>query len=122
MTKVLVVDDSVAVARKLQQIIEAAPGLTFVGHAKDGAQGVAEYRQLTPDVVLMDLVMPNMDGLTAIRAIRAIDPEAKIIVLSSVAGISDKVEQALKFGALKVLSKPFTDETVTAAIAAVTGR
>jgi len=119
MTSVLIVDDSLAIAKKLEGIIEASEGFTFAGRGADGADGLAQYRAKNPDIVLMDLVMPNMDGLTAIRMITAFDKAAKIIVLSSVAGISDKVEEALKFGAKLVLSKPFTDESVLSALNSV---
>lgn len=112
MPTVLVVDDSLAIAKKLESIIKSSGEFEFAGHCPDGAAGLAQYRTIKPDIVLMDLVMPKMDGLTAIRMITSLDKNAKIIVISSVAGMSDKVEEALKFGAKMVLAKPFSSESV----------
>lgn len=120
MPSVLIVDDSLAIARKLQRALEASEKYSVAGTAIDGAEAIARYRELRPDVVLMDLVMPKMDGLTAIRMIRSFDPEANIIVLSSIAGMSDKVEEALRFGAKQVLAKPFSEEDVVRTLDQVT--
>ncbi len=110
--RVLIVDDSIAIARQLQNIVEASEDFEFIGHAGNGLEAIKRYRSESPDVVLMDLVMPEMDGLTAIRTIVGIDKDAKIVVVSSVAGVSEKVAEALKFGAKSVLAKPFEADKV----------
>lgn len=111
-TKVLIVDDSLTTARQLRGILEADGGFEVCGHARTGVEAVKMYRLQQPDVVLMDLVMPEMDGLQATRTIVALDPDARIIVISSAAGVGDKVTEALRLGAKNILSKPFDAETV----------
>ncbi|MBI5050477.1 MAG: response regulator [Nitrospirae bacterium] len=110
--KVLLVDDSVAIATQLKRIIEDSGAFEVVGHAKNGIEGIKLYTSLKPDIVCMDLIMPEMDGLQAIRAIMSLNKEAKIVVISSAAGVGDKVMEAIKFGAKNVISKPFEAETI----------
>lgn len=105
--KVLVVDDSVATAKQLQKIIEDTEGFEVAGHAMNGIEGIKMFMSLRPDVVFMDIVMPEMDGLQAIRSIRNLDKDAKIVVISSAGGVGDKVTEALRFGAMNVIPKPF---------------
>lgn len=110
--KVLLVDDSTAIVQQLQKILADAGEFEVVGHAKNGIEGIKLYTSLKPDIVCMDLVMPEMDGLQAIRAIVNLDKNAKIVVISSAAGVGEKVMEAVKFGAKNVISKPFEPEKV----------
>ena len=110
--KVLLVDDSVAIAKQLQKIVEDTDGFEVVGHAKNGIEGIKMFMTLRPDLVFMDIVMPEMDGLQAIRSIKNLDKEAKILVISSAGGISDKVTEALRFGAMSVVPKPFDPDKI----------
>ncbi len=110
--KVLIVDDSVSITRQLQGIIEKSGAFEVVGHAKDGIEGLKLFTSLKPDIVCMDIVMPQMDGLQTIRTIISLDKDAKIVVISSAAGVGEKTTEALKFGALNVISKPFDPEKV----------
>ncbi len=110
--KVLLVDDSTAIARQLQRIFEDSGAFEVVGHAKNGIEGIKLYTSFKPDIVCMDLIMPEMDGLQTIRAITTIDKEAKIVVVSSAGGVGDKVMEAIKFGAKNVFSKPFEPEKI----------
>lgn len=110
--KVLLVDDSVTIAKQLQKIIDDSGIFEVVGHAKNGIEGINLYTSLRPDIVCMDIVMPEMDGLQAVRTLMSIDKEAKIVVISSVGGVGDKVMEAIKFGAKNVISKPFEPETI----------
>ena len=105
--KVLLVDDSIAIARQLQKIVNDTEGFEVAGHAMNGIEGIKLFMSLRPDIVFMDIVMPEMDGLQAIRSIRNLDKDAKIVVISSAGGVGDKVTEALKFGALNVIPKPF---------------
>lgn len=110
--KVLVVDDSIAIARQLTRMVEGFGGYQVVGHAKNGAEAVKLFKTLGPDVVLLDIVMPMMDGLQSLRTLMRLDPEAKVIVISSVGGVGQKVEEAIRLGARSVISKPFEEEKV----------
>ena len=110
--KVLVVDDSIAIARQLTKMVEGFGGYTVVGHAKNGAEAVKLFKTLGPDIVLLDIVMPMMDGLQSLRTLMRLDPEAKVIVISSVGGVGQKVEEAIRLGARSVVSKPFEEDKV----------
>jgi two-component system chemotaxis response regulator CheY len=110
--KVLVVDDSIAIASQLTKMVEGFGGYQVVGHAKNGAEAVKLFKTLSPDIVLLDIVMPMMDGLQSLRTLMRLDPEAKVIVISSVGGVGQKVEEAIRLGARSVISKPFEEEKV----------
>ena len=115
--KILVVDDSIAIGRQLTKILqEEIGGYEVVGHAKNGAEAVMLFKSLKPDVVLMDIVMPMMDGLQALRALTKLDPKAKVVVVSSVGGMGQTVEEALRLGALSVVSKPFESAKIKATL------
>jgi two-component system NarL family response regulator len=83
---VLVVDDHPLLRDGLAALLGAHADLRLLGEAADGEEALARYQQLRPDVVLMDLQMPRMDGVEAIVRIRAIDPRARIIVLTTYRG------------------------------------
>lgn len=95
---------------QLESMLSARPEFEVVGHAENGAVGIKKFSQLKPDLVLLDLVMPIMNGIQALRAIRRMDPESKVIIVSSKAGSDDTVLEALRLGALGVVTKP-VDET-----------
>lgn len=113
--KVLIADDSVVHARNLARLLNEL-GHEVVGHARDGASAVKFYQECAPDLLLLDIVMPGMDGLSALRLICSRDKHARVIVLSSVGGIGGNVEEALKFGARGILTKPATREQIAHAI------
>lgn len=102
--RVLAIDDHAVVRAGIAAMIEASPGCALVGEADNGDQGVRAYRQLLPDVVLMDLQMPGMDGIAATKAIRAEYPEAKIIILTTFCGDAQAIT-SLKAGASGYLLK-----------------
>ncbi len=115
--KVLVVDDSISIGRQLTKILqEEIGGYEVIGHAKNGAEAVKLFKTLNPDMVLMDIVMPMMDGIQALRALIKLDPKAKVVVVSSVGGVGQTVEEALRLGALSVVSKPFESEKIKATL------
>lgn len=114
--KVLVVDDSIAIARQLTKLVESFGGYEVVGHAKNGAEAVKLFKSLQPDVILMDIVMPMMDGIQSLRTLLRLDPDAKVVMISSMGGVGAKVEEALRLGAMSVVSKPFEPERVRAAL------
>jgi DNA-binding NarL/FixJ family response regulator len=116
--RLLVVDDHPVVRQGLRTFLETRPDFEVVGEAGDGEAAVAEAARLRPDVILMDLVMPGVDGLEAIGRIRAADPGARILVLTSFAS-ADQVLPALRAGAACYLLKDAAPGAVEAAIRAV---
>ncbi|MDX1664387.1 MAG: response regulator transcription factor [Candidatus Promineifilaceae bacterium] len=97
-------DDHPIVRRGIRDLLETEPGISLVGEADNGRDAVAGVEALAPDVILMDLVMPEMDGIAAIHRIKADRPDARILVLTSFA-TDDKVFPAIKAGALGYLIK-----------------
>jgi len=110
--KVMVVDDSISIARQLTKMVEGFGEYEVIGHAKNGAEAVKLFKTLQPDVVLMDIVMPMMDGIQSLRTLMRLDPEARVVVISSMGGVGQKVEEAIRLGARSVISKPFEEEQV----------
>lgn len=102
--RILIVDDHPLLREGVAAILEDASDMSVVGEAGDGAEAVKQFRILQPDVTLMDLQMPGMNGLAAIMAIRADYPQARILVLTTYAGDVQAV-RALKAGATGYLLK-----------------
>lgn len=117
--KVLLVDDSVTVATQLRKILEESGRFQVVGHATDGLEGIKQFKTLQPEIVCMDVVMPNLDGMQAVRMIKQIDPNAKVVMISSVGGVAEKVMECLKAGASNVVSKPFDGPKVLEVLGAL---
>lgn len=113
--RVLVVDDHAIVRRGIRALLTTEPDIELVGEAKNGKEAVSLAESLQPDVILMDLVMPKMDGVEAIRRITARKPEARILVLTSFA-TNEKVFPAIKAGALGYLLKDSEPELLVQAI------
>lgn len=113
--RVLIVDDHAIVRDGMSALLEGKRGLTVAGQAVDGADAVQKARDLSPDVILMDLKMPKMSGLDAIRAIKAENPEARILVLTSYAE-DEQVFAAIQGGALGYLLK---DSSITELVEAI---
>ena len=112
MKRVLVVDDSLSVARQLEKIINGSGEFTYIGHAKNGAEAIKVNQMENPDIICMDMNMPGMDGLTALRSLVALDKEVKVVMVTSLGGVGDKFTEALKLGAKNIISKPFEADNV----------
>jgi len=108
--RVLISDDAEYVRLALRRIV-SAHGWEVVGEAENGAQAVALYKALAPDLVLMDIEMPEMDGISAIRAILQASPGAKIVVCAAM-GKNNQIQEAVAAGAKDFIIKPFRDEKV----------
>lgn len=114
--KVLICDDSLLVRKKLR---EALVGIGCeVLEARNGQEAVAVYQANQPDLVFMDIVMPDTDGLEALKQLKAFDDKANVVMISSL-GTADKVIQALKYGAADFIQKPYTIEQITQTIAKI---
>lgn len=118
---VLVCDDNAAFRELLGVIVGTAPGMRVVGEAADGDEAVLEAKRLQPDVILLDLVMPNRSGLEALPEVRRVAPTARIVVLSGFAAATVRAE-VLALGARSYLEKGADPDAIVAAIrAAVAG-
>jgi NarL family two-component system response regulator LiaR len=113
--RVLVVDDHTVVRDGLIALLSAEPGMEIVGSGSDGVEAVSLTKQLKPDVILLDLVMPRMDGVQAIQEIKHDSPEARILVLTSFAE-NHQVFSAIKSGAIGYLMKDTSSEELIQAI------
>jgi NarL family two-component system response regulator LiaR len=113
--RVFVADDHAIVRRGIAAVLEIVPDIEVVGEAENGRDAVRLVEALQPDVILMDLVMPEMDGIEAIHRIREAQPEARILVLTTFAG-EEQVLPAIKAGALGYHLKDSRPEALAQAI------
>jgi len=117
--RILITDDTAFMRMTLRKVLESN-GYEVVGEAEDGLDAIEKYKELRPDIVTMDITMPKMDGITAIREIMKVDPQARIIVCSAM-GQKPMVIEALNAGAKDFLVKPFQPQRVLEAIQKVGG-
>lgn len=110
----LIVDDAAFMRKMLSEILVRG-GYKIAGMATSGAEAVARYRELFPDFVTMDITMPEMDGIEALRRILEFDSNAAVIVCSAV-GQQQKVVEAIKLGARDFIVKPFQPDRVIEAL------
>ena len=113
--KVLIADDHALVRMGLAAILETSPDIHVVGDAEDGRDAVAKTRTLKPDVVLMDVVMPEMDGATATAEILAALPQTKVVILTSFVE-ADGIARAIRAGARGALLKTIDHRELAEAI------
>jgi len=116
--KILIVDDSQFMRKLLRRILESQPGYTVVGEAENGAEAVLKAKELNPDVVTMDIVMPIKDGIEATAEIKNAGNAVKVLMCTSV-GQEEKMKQAIKAGADGYITKPFQGPKVIEAIQSV---
>lgn len=105
MAKIMVVDDAAFMRMMLKDTLSKG-GYTDICEAADGAEAVQKYKEESPELVLMDITMPNMDGLEALKAIKAINPKATVVMCSAM-GQETMVIEAIKSGAKDFIVKPF---------------
>ena len=117
--RVLVVDDA-AFMRMMVKDILSQNGYDVVGEAENGLKAIEKYQELTPDLTTMDITMPEMDGITAVKEIKKIDPNAKIIMCSAM-GQQAMVIEAIQAGARDFIVKPFQPDRVLEAVRKAVG-
>jgi len=111
---VLIVDDLAFIKIVLREILEKA-GFRVIGEASSGEQAISMYQDKKPDAVLMDITMPGMDGLTALKRIREIDQGARVIICSAL-GQQQLIVQAIQLGAKDYIVKPFQPQRVVSSL------
>jgi len=109
---VMLVDDSRTVLAQLERVIASSEEAEIVGTATNGTEAVQRAGDLRPDLVIMDIVMPDMDGMAALRLIRSKHPKIRVAMLSSVGGTTSRAEEAFRLGAVQVLSKPVDEDVL----------
>jgi len=117
MIRVVLVDDHAVVREGLRFLLEQQPDMEVVGEGKDGAQGVALVTSLLPDVALLDLLMPKMDGISAVREMKRLTPHTQVIILTSYYE-DEQVFGAIKAGAISYLLKDAGPEELVEAVRA----
>jgi NarL family two-component system response regulator LiaR len=113
--RILIADDHAIVRKGLRTLIAGEPDMELAGEAADGIEAVRQARLLQPDIILLDMVMPRQSGLEAIGQIKADNPQARVLILTSFAE-DDQVFPAIKAGALGYLLKDSTPEQLVQAI------
>jgi two-component system chemotaxis response regulator CheY len=108
MKKILIVDDAAFIRFAIRTAVEKN-GFEVVGEAENGSQGIKKYQELMPDIVTMDITMPDMSGLEALKAIIKFDPKARIVMLSAM-GQEVMVREAVMNGAVSFIVKPFKED------------
>ncbi|MDQ0090614.1 two-component system chemotaxis response regulator CheY [Paenibacillus anaericanus] len=112
--RILIVDDAAFMRMMIRDIL-SKNGFEVVGEAQDGAQAIEKFKELHPDLITMDITMPEMDGITALKEIKKIDPNAKVIMCSAM-GQQAMVIDAIQAGAKDFIVKPFQSDRVVEAI------
>lgn len=112
--RILIVDDAAFMRMMIKDIL-SKNGFDVVGEAQDGNEAIEKYSELTPDLVTMDITMPEMDGITSLKKIKETHPEAKVIMCSAM-GQQAMVIDAIQAGAKDFIVKPFQADRVIEAI------
>ncbi len=112
--RVLVVDDLPFMRKLLREVLTEA-GYTVVAEASDGRQALAAFAQHQPDLVVLDITMPVMDGITALRRMLALDPRARVVMCSAL-GEQQMILRAIRLGAKDFVVKPFRPERMVTAV------
>ena len=118
-TRVLIVDDA-AFMRMMVKDILSKNGYEIVGEAENGMKALEKYQELKPDLVTMDITMPEMDGITAVKEIKKVDPAAKVVMCSAI-GQQAMVIESIQAGARDFIVKPFQADRVLEAIRKAVG-
>ncbi len=113
--KVLIVDDAAFIRNRIKKVVETIENVEVIGEAANGVDAVTLYKELNPDLVTMDLIMPEADGIKAIEEIMKINNKATIVVVSAM-GQEMTVADALEKGAKEYIKKPFKEQDIFRAL------
>ena len=119
MVKILTVDDA-AFMRNIIKNTLGKVGYTEIYEAADGIQAIQCYKQINPDLVLLDITMPNLDGLNTLRAIKTIDPNANVVMCTAM-GQESMVLEAMQYGSRDFIVKPFKADRLVRTVTAIIG-
>ncbi len=119
MAKILIVDDAAFMRMMVKDALKKG-GYEDVVEAVDGADAVEKYKELHPDLVIMDITMPNMDGLEALKAIKEENPDSQVVMCSAM-GQESMVIEAIKSGAKDFIVKPFKPERILSTVSNIIG-
>ncbi len=108
--RIMIVDDAIFMRMKLKDIVEKN-GYEVVAEAQNGAEAIEKYRTERPEIVTMDITMPEMNGIEALKGIKRIDPHAKVLMCSAM-GQQAMVMEAIQAGAIDFIVKPFETDRV----------
>ena len=111
MIRVLIVDDAAFMRIAIRNVL-SRNGFQVVADAKNGREGIEKYLEFKPDIVTMDITMPDMTGMEALKEIRTIDPNAKVVMISAM-GQESMVKEAILSGAKSFIVKPYKEEHIT---------
>lgn len=116
--KILVVDDAMFMRTMIKNLLKSSPDFEVIGEAENGIEAIQKYKELQPDIVTLDITMPEMDGLEALKEIIGIDANAKVVICSAM-GQQGMVLDAIKSGAKDFIVKPFQADRVIEALTKV---
>lgn len=114
MARILIVDDAAFMRMTIKKMVEAH-GHEAVGEAENGVEAIKKYQELRPDIVLLDITMPEMNGVDAMKALKGLDASVKVIICSAM-GQQAMVAQTIQAGAKDFIVKPFVEERLMASI------
>ena len=120
MAKIMIVDDAAFMRMMIKKTLTENGYSDFV-EAQDGAEAVAKYDEEKPDMVFMDITMPNMDGLQALKKIKENNPDARIVMCMAM-GQQSMVVEAIKYGAKDFIVKPFNADRIIEAVGSILGK
>lgn len=111
---IMVIDDSPFASKQIKDLVEEN-GYEVIGYAKNGEEGIELYKELKPDIVILDIIMPGIDGLETAEIIMKNDPSAKILMLSSLCD-SDTLDEVRSIGLKYLIPKPWEDDVLLATL------
>ena len=114
MKRVLIVDDAAFMRMSIRNML-MNHDFEIVGEAENGLMAIEKYKELQPDIVTLDITMPEMDGLQALRVIKKLDPAASIVMVSAL-GQEARMKEAIIYGAKGFIVKPFKEEIIVSAL------